>query len=79
MEQSHASETRRTEYYPFRRLCSLHFFELWHARFSKKEKKACNYCHTKIVSNKTQMAKDLNDTGNCYKNNDHSLTKCASK
>jgi len=47
--------------------------------YSKKEKKACNYCHTKIVSDKTEMAKDLNDTGNCYKSNDHSLAKCASK
>jgi hypothetical protein len=47
--------------------------------YSKKEKKACNYCHTKIVSDKTEMAKDLNDTGNCYQSNDHSLAKCASK
>ena len=47
--------------------------------YSKKEKKACNYCHTKIVSDKTEMAKDLNDTGNCYKSNDHSLAKCAPK
>jgi hypothetical protein len=47
--------------------------------YSKKEKKACNYCHTKIVSDKTEMAKDLNDTGNCYKSNDHSLAKCASR
>jgi hypothetical protein len=47
--------------------------------YSKKEKKACNYCHTKIVSDKTEMAKDLNETGNCYKTNDHSLAKCASK
>ena len=47
--------------------------------YSKKEKKACNYCHTKIVSDKTEMAKELNDTGNCYKSNDHSLAKCAPK
>lgn len=47
--------------------------------YAKKEKKACTYCHTKMVSEKAEMAKNLNDTGNCYKSNDHSLAKCASK
>ena len=47
--------------------------------YAKKEKKACTYCHGKMVSDKAEMAKNLNDTGNCYKSNDHSLTKCASK
>ena len=45
--------------------------------YAKKEKKACTYCHTKMTSDKAEMAKSLNDTGNCYKTNDHSLTKCA--
>jgi len=49
------------------------------ADYAKKEKKACNYCHTKTVSDKAEMAKSLNDTGNCYKSNDHSLAKCAAK
>lgn len=45
--------------------------------YAKKEKRACTYCHTKVVSNKAEMAKGLNDTGNCYKENAHSLAKCA--
>jgi hypothetical protein len=45
--------------------------------YAKKEKKACTYCHTKVVSDKAEMTKDLNDTGNCYKDNSHSLAKCA--
>ena len=44
--------------------------------YAKKEKKACNYCHTKVVSDKTEMAKSLTTTGTCYKDNDHSLAKC---
>jgi len=44
--------------------------------YAKKEKKACNYCHTKVVSDKAEMAKSLNATGTCYKDNDHSLAKC---
>ena len=47
------------------------------ADYAKKEKKACTYCHTKMVAEKAEMAKNLNDTGNCYKGNDHSLAKCA--
>jgi len=39
--------------------------------YSKKEGKTCTYCHVKAG------AKDLNDTGNCYKTNGHSLAKCA--
>ena len=38
--------------------------------YSKKEKQACVYCHTKMG------AKDLNDTGKCYQANDHSLATC---
>lgn len=45
--------------------------------YAKKEKKTCNYCHSKMSSDKAEMAKSLNDTGTCYKTNDHSLAKCA--
>ncbi|MBI2091457.1 MAG: hypothetical protein HYY43_01505 [Deltaproteobacteria bacterium] len=38
--------------------------------FAKKEGKACTYCHVKAG------AKDLNDTGKCYKDNKFSLEKC---
>ena len=38
--------------------------------YSKKESKACAYCHTKMGS------KELNDTGKCYKDSEHSLAKC---
>jgi hypothetical protein len=45
--------------------------------YAKKEKKSCTYCHSKVVSDKSEMAKSLNETGGCYKTNDHSLAKCA--
>jgi len=38
--------------------------------YAQKEGKKCIYCHVKLGS------KDLNDTGKCYKANDHSLAKC---
>lgn len=38
--------------------------------YAKKEGKSCVTCHVKMGS------KDLNDTGKCYKENQHSLTKC---
>jgi len=38
--------------------------------YAKKEGKKCTYCHVKMGQ------KDLNDTGKCYKDNDHSLAKC---
>jgi hypothetical protein len=38
--------------------------------YAKKEKQSCTYCHVKAG------AKDLNDTGKCYKDADHSLAKC---
>lgn len=47
------------------------------ADYAKKEKKVYTYCHAKMSSEKAEMAKNLNDTGNCYKGNDHSLAKCA--
>jgi len=45
--------------------------------YAKKEKKSCTTCHGKIVADKTEMTKNLNDTGTCYKDNEHSLAKCA--
>ena len=47
--------------------------------YAKKEKKSCTTCHGKMVSDKAEMAKHLNATGGCYKDNDHSLAKCAKK
>ena len=38
--------------------------------FSKKEGKKCDYCHV------TTSSKELNDTGKCYKKNNHSLEGC---
>jgi hypothetical protein len=38
--------------------------------YAKKEGKKCTYCHVKMGQ------KDLNDTGKCYKDNNHSLEKC---
>jgi hypothetical protein len=41
--------------------------------YTKTEKKACTYCHV------TQGKKDLNETGKCYAEHDHSLAACAPK
>lgn len=41
--------------------------------YQKKENKPCATCHVKAGS------KDLNDTGKCYKENDHKLDKCGDK
>ncbi len=41
--------------------------------YAKKEKKACTYCHTKMVPDKTEMAKNQTDAGKYYKDHDHSL------
>ena len=46
------------------------------AEYAKKEKKACTTCHVKMSADKAEMAKNLNATGTCYKDNDHSLAKC---
>jgi hypothetical protein len=45
--------------------------------YAKKEKKSCTFCHAKMLTEKAEMAKNLNTTGTCYKDNDHSLAKCA--
>ena len=39
--------------------------------YAKKEGKKCTYCHVQVGK------PDLNDTGKCYKANDHSLAKCS--
>ena len=44
--------------------------------FAKKEKKACTACHAKMVGDKAEMAKNLNEVGTCYKDNNHSLDTC---
>jgi len=38
--------------------------------YSKKEKQPCTPCHV------AQGKKDLNATGTCYKDNNHSLANC---
>ena len=41
--------------------------------YGKAEKKACTFCHVKMVSDKVEMAKNLNDAGNYYKDHNHKL------
>ena len=41
--------------------------------YTKKEKKACTYCHT------AQGKKDLNEVGKCYAEHNHSLEGCDTK
>jgi hypothetical protein len=41
--------------------------------YTKKEKKACTYCHV------AQGKKDLNDVGKCYAEHNHSLEGCDTK
>jgi len=41
-------------------------------QYAKKEGKNCKYCHSAMPP----KADNLNDTGKCYKANDHSLEKC---
>jgi hypothetical protein len=45
--------------------------------YAKKEKKSCTFCHAKVASDKAEMNKNLKTVGTCYKDNDHSLAKCA--
>lgn len=39
--------------------------------YTKKEKKACAFCHT------TATSKELNAVGKCYAEHNHSLEGCA--
>jgi hypothetical protein len=41
--------------------------------YAKKEGVKCTVCHV------TMGKKDLNDTGKCYKEHDHSLAACNTK
>ncbi len=43
------------------------------AEYTKKEKKACTYCHT------AQGKKELNEVGKCYAEHNHSLEGCETK
>jgi hypothetical protein len=43
--------------------------------YSKKEGKNCVTCHAKVEA-KEGMTKNLNETGKCYAENEHSLAKC---
>lgn len=43
------------------------------AEYTKKEKKACTFCHV------AQGKKELNATGKCYAEHDHSLEGCETK
>ena len=43
--------------------------------YAKKENMKCLQCHSKMEG-KDLMAKNLNDTGKCYADNDHSIAKC---
>ncbi len=43
--------------------------------YAKKEGKNCVTCHAKMEG-KDAMAKNLNDVGKCYKENNHSLATC---
>ncbi len=49
------------------------------AEYTKKEKKSCTTCHAKQSPDKAEMNKNLTETGTCYKENGHSLEKCAPK
>jgi hypothetical protein len=45
--------------------------------YMKKEgAKNCLVCHSKMEAKKELMAKNLNETGKCYGENDHSMAKC---
>lgn len=45
-------------------------FSFGKAEYTKKEKKACTYCHT------ANGKKELNDLGKCYAEHGHSLEGC---
>ncbi len=42
--------------------------------YAKKEKKGCNFCHSKVApTDKELMKKSLTDAGKYYQSHDHSL------
>jgi hypothetical protein len=44
--------------------------------YAKETKKTCTYCHAKVSGDKAEMTKNLNATGTCFKDNNHSLASC---
>ena len=48
--------------------------------YAKKEKKGCNFCHSKVTpTDKEAMKKSLNDAGKYYAEHNHSLDGYAPK
>jgi len=48
--------------------------------YAKKEKKGCNFCHSKVApADKELMKKSLTDAGKYYESHDHSLTGFAAE
>ena len=58
---------------PHHRIPGLHHRQLRQPEYAKEEKKACTFCHAKMVPIKQKMAKNLNDAGNYYKDHNHKL------
>ena len=38
---------------------------------------SAGFVHAKVVGHKDEMTKNVNPTGTCYKDNNHSLIDCA--
>jgi hypothetical protein len=45
------------------RILHLHPISFGTPEYAKKEKMGCTYCHVKMVPDKGEMSKNLNDTG----------------
>lgn len=44
------------------------------SEYAKKEKKTCNFCHSKVTpADKEAMKKNLSDAGKYYQSHNHSL------
>ncbi|MEO8595685.1 MAG: hypothetical protein ABI759_20365 [Candidatus Solibacter sp.] len=41
--------------------------------YATKEKKGCTFCHAKMLTDKAEMQKNLNEAGTYYKDHDHKL------
>ena len=58
----------------------LHDGVIRHSDYAKKEKKGCNFCHSKVApTDKELMKKSLTDAGKYYQSHDHSLTGFAAE
>jgi hypothetical protein len=75
-ERNAHCENRDSVHHLVGRLSGLYVVMYGSAEYAKTEKKACTVCHAKVAGAKAEMAKNLNSTGTCYKDNDHSLAKC---